>query len=433
MLNSEIILENIRKQHLQDIDLTLRPSFFELLKKLGDPHLKMPPTFHVAGTNGKGSTCAFLRAFLEAEGYKVHVYTSPHLVKFHERIRIAGSLITESELVDALQECKKKADVGSLSYFEIATAAAFLSFAHHKADYTVIEVGLGGRLDATNVIPKPLATVITRLSFDHRDYLGNTMEKIAYEKAGILRKNIPCFSASQPSKEALTTLRKRAQDLASPLYVEGIDWFITQQTNGFKYVFNKNIMDLPNPALLGQHQYSNASLALSALSVLPVPLSQTSAVAGVQKVYWPARLQLIKTGNLANIISDQFSLWLDGGHNDSAGEVLALQAEKWRSLDNKPLHLIFGMLNTKKPDEFLGPLKPYISSLQTISIPNEPLSLSADQLLGIAVHMGFSNVESTSTVEEALNKIKQSNSTGRILICGSLYLAGHILKKNHAI
>jgi dihydrofolate synthase/folylpolyglutamate synthase len=201
-MQSQTILERFRANYHKDIDLTLRPAYHDLLQKLGNPHLKLPPVFHVAGTNGKGSTCAFLRAMLEAEGYRVHVYTSPHLVWFHERIRVAGKLIEESELAEILKDCERCAAPNSVSYFEAATAAAFAVFAQHKADFTILEVGLGGRLDATNVIEKPLADIITRISFDHREYLGETLDGIAREKAGIMRKNVPCFVASQPAKES---------------------------------------------------------------------------------------------------------------------------------------------------------------------------------------------------------------------------------------
>ena len=433
------LLDSFRRDRARglndDVDLRLRPAYRDLLAKLGDPHKHLPPVFHVAGTNGKGSTCAFLRSMLEAAGYKMHVYTSPHLVRFHERIRIAGKLIDEDELVELLETCRKFSAPDSVTFFEAATAVAFAAFAKHHADFTIIEVGLGGRLDATNVIPKPLVSIITRLSMDHRDYLGDTIEKIAGEKAGIIKEGIPCFAAAQPDTDAIKVLRDKAIEMRAPLYVAGEDWKVTKTENGFDYSDKKHQFNLPQPALLGEHQYDNAGLAIAALvrvQDLGCRIQRDDIARGLRSVEWPARLQRINNGVLVDLLPKDCELWLDGGHNDSAGEVLARQAEAWQR-DGKPLHLICGMLATKKPAEFLSPLQPYIQSLHTIPIPDEIGSLTAADLASASREAGIKNIQIADGVEQALqNIIASSPEPQRILICGSLYLAGYVLQRNNS-
>lgn len=433
-LSSSVLLDSFRRDRARgtndDIDLTLRPAYRDLLAKLGDPHMKLPPVFHVAGTNGKGSTCAFLRAILEASGKRVHVYTSPHLVTFHERIRIAGKWIEESELVELLAMCQKLSAPSQVTYFEAATAVAFTAFARHPADFAVVEVGLGGRLDATNVIPNPVASIITRLSMDHRDYLGDTMAAIASEKAGIMHEGVPCFAAAQPNDDALDVLEQQAEKIHAPLFVANKDWQITKTENGFRYQDKKCSFDLPQPALRGEHQYHNAGLAIAAL-LHHSPLNEKILSDGLQNVEWPARLQQLTRGSLADMMPHDYELWLDGGHNDSAGEVLAEQAKKWLVEDAKPLHLICGMLTTKKPSEFLGPLQPYVIGISCVPIPNEAASFIPENLADVAHAAGIQNTETASDVFSAIKKIIATTSQPvRILICGSLYLAGDVLHQN---
>lgn len=434
MLSSSELLERFRRDHAQanstDINLTLRPAYRDLLQKLGNPHQKLPPVIHVAGTNGKGSTCAFLRSILEAEGYKVHVYTSPHLVSFHERIRIAGELISKDELVEILTTCLNSSAPGSISYFEAATATAFTAFARHKADFTILETGLGGRLDATNIVEKKLATVMTRLSYDHREYLGDTLADIAREKAGIMRAKTPCFVASQPNYESLKTLSVIAGELNVPLVLGGKDWNVKPTTNGFRFHSTQREIELPPPNLLGHHQFWNAGLAIATLIALQESISEKSIIRGLQSVEWPARLQKLTTGKLPALLPQNWELWLDGGHNDSAGEVLATQAQQWQKQDNKPLHLIIGMLTTKHPHEFLKPLQPHLTSLHTVTVPNEPLSFSNDMLADQTRLTGLKNVKPSASIPDAMKDISLSALPGRILICGSLYLAGHVLHLN---
>ncbi|HEU0117648.1 MAG TPA: folylpolyglutamate synthase/dihydrofolate synthase family protein [Alphaproteobacteria bacterium] len=428
---SHDILERFRLGYGKDIDLTLRPAYRELLQKLGDPQKHLPPVFHIAGTNGKGSTCAFLRSMLEAAGYKVHVYTSPHLVRFHERIRVAGKLIAEAELTAILEECERLATPGGVSYFEVSTAAALAAFARYPADFTILETGLGGRLDATNVVEKPLATIITRLSYDHREYLGDTLAQIAGEKAGIMREAVPCFTAQQPDDESRKALKDASEKIRVALISGGEGWKVTPTDSGFQFKDATRALTLPLPALPGEHQIQNAGLAIAALSVLKKPLTEEEIKRGLQNVQWPARLQKLEQGKLAEELPQGWELWLDGGHNDSAGEVLAAQAERWKKADNKPLLIVIGMLTTKKPEEFLRPLLPYITGGGSITIPGEPLSFSADKLADIMRDLGIQYVMPFASLDDAVGMTAiMSSSPMRVLICGSLYLAGHALAEN---
>ena len=429
--SSASILDRFRHHSGATINLTLSPPYLALLEKIGNPQRNLPPVVHVAGTNGKGSTCAFLRAMVEAAGFKAHVFTSPHLVTFHERIRIAGELIGEEELVEILKTCEKVGDEGEITYFEAATAAAFVAFANHPADITLLEVGLGGRLDSTNVVPAPTATVITRLSFDHRDYLGATMTTIAREKAGIMRLNVPCFTAAQPSLEALETLRQEARNLHAPLSVGDKDWRVEPLPDGFRFTSPHRTLDLPPPMLIGQHQYQNAGLALATLGAVPLTIPDSAIRKAMTNVEWPARLQRLRTGKLAELLPQEWELWLDGGHNDSAGEILATQIAAWREQDRRPLRIIFGMLSTKEPQEFLGPFASFVERLRAVTIENEPQSRSAENLTALARSCGISDAAPSQNLVQALQELAHGESPkGRILICGSLYLAGQALSLN---
>ncbi len=409
----------------------IEPAYLSLLEKLGNPQKKLPPAIHVAGTNGKGSTCAFMRAILEAAGYRVHVYTSPHLVHFHERIRIAGELISEEELSEILGDCERLADKGQVSDFEAATAAMFVAFARHPADVCILEVGMGGRCDATNVIDKAAATIITRLSFDHCKYLGNSLTEIAHEKAGIMRSGVPCFAATQ-AEEALAGLRDEAAKKKAPLFIDGNDWRVEPDDKGFRFSDMQRTFNLPRPSLAGDHQLHNAGLAIAALSALPFSITEDAIARGLQKVEWPARLQKITQGALADLLPENWELWLDGGHNDSAGEVLAAQLAKWRQEDrSKPVYLICGMLSTKDAKAFLTPMAPYAEVLRAVEIPGEILSFEAGELAVHARDAGLRSVETEKDIHAALAALARSSSgPARVLICGSLYLAGYVLRLN---
>lgn len=430
--SSSEILERLRLTHGKDINLTLRSGYLDLLARLGSPHLNLPPTILVAGTNGKGSTCAFLRAMIEATGRKVHVYTSPHLIRFHERIRIAGALISEEELVSLLLEIEREAEPGAVSLFEALTAAAFAAFARQEADVALLEVGLGGRLDATNVAPRLLASVITRLSFDHREFLGESMAEIALEKAGVFRPRAPCFLAPQPSSEAMLALREKATDQNVPLVVGGEDWRI-EAVDGEHFRFlnsTRKIERIPRPALLGTHQLWNAGLAMATSAALPFEIQDEAIKTAMKTVHWPGRLQQINDPSLPK----GWELWLDGGHNDSAGEVLAAQLQRWHRQDGKPIDLIYGMLTTKTPDEFLGPMLPFLRHIRTVYVEGERPGFAPEVLASKVRACGHQNVEPAPSPEAALQALLAytDQAPARILVCGSLYLVGDVLKKQRS-
>ena len=395
-----------------------------LLARLGDPQDRLPPVIHVAGTNGKGSTVAFLRACLEASGKRVHVYTSPHLVRFAERIRLAGKLIDEEALVAALEECERANDGTPITFFEITTAAAFLAFARTPADFVLLEVGLGGRFDATNVIAHPAATIITPVSLDHQQFLGDTVAKIAFEKAGILKPGVAAVIARQ-TKEAAAVIAARAHELGAPLYREGNEWTVAARGDGGLSYRGRTEFDLPAPALLGPHQYDNAGAALAALEHLPALALDAEALAqGLRRVEWPARLQRLHQGRLARLVPPGTELWLDGGHNAAGGAALAAMAGSWH---DKPLHLVFGMLKTHDARKFLEALAPHAASLEAIAIPGEANTLSAEEAAAAARDAG---IPATTSNGIAAAVAAAAQPGARVLICGSLYLAGRVLAEN---
>jgi dihydrofolate synthase/folylpolyglutamate synthase len=346
-VNTDQILARLMTLHPKSIDLVLH-RVERLLAALDHPERHLPPVIHVAGTNGKGSTVAFLRAMLEAAGYAVHVYTSPHLVTFNERIRVAGTLISNDDLNALLNECEAANGGLPITFFEITTVAAFLAFARTPADVVILETGLGGRLDATNVIKKPRLTCITPVSLDHQHFLGEDIASIMGEKAGILKSGVPCLSAHQPDPIAEAVLIEQAKSVGAPLK------FITATA--------------PSPRLPGLHQQFNAGLAAACAKALAPDFVVCDAAIqhGLKTVEWPGRLQHITSGPLAELLSDGWELWLDGGHNQSAAEVLAEHFQSWADQD---LWLVFGALNQRDPAAFLGPLAPYIQGLQAVTIP----------------------------------------------------------------
>ncbi|MBP7252093.1 MAG: bifunctional folylpolyglutamate synthase/dihydrofolate synthase [Alphaproteobacteria bacterium] len=417
------------------VELSLRPAYFDLLRHFGDPQNHLPPVFHVAGTNGKGSTCAFLRAMLEAAGQRVHVYTSPHLVHFHERIRLAGQLIDEPMLVDLLREVERVIVPGTISQFEATTAAAFAAFARTPADYLILETGLGGRFDATNIVAKPLASLISRISFDHREFLGDTLIKIAGEKAGIIKPGVHCFIGQQFDDAVDAVFCAEAEKQQAKLYHYGQDWHTSAHAEGFVYRDAHRALVLPSPALLGAHQVTNASLAIATLRhTLPHVVTPDQYAQGLRQVHWPARLQRLQAGKLAALLPPDWELWLDGGHNDSAGEVLAEQAAAWRADDGaeqRPLYVIYGMIKSKVPSEFLAPLQSSIAAIHAVAIPDTPSSLSAEEALDAANVCGLMQAQKAESVSLALHALARlSAKKARVLICGSLYLAGHVLAEN---
>jgi len=418
---SDAILERMMALHPKIIDLTL-DRMWRLLDALGNPQESLPPVIHVAGTNGKGSTVAMIRAGLEADGKTVHVYTSPHLARFHERIRLAGELISEAYLTEMLDECYAVNGGEPITYFEITTCAALLAFSRTPADYCLLEVGLGGRLDATNVVDKPVLTVITPVSIDHQQYLGETLGQIAFEKAGILKREVPCVVGPQ-GDAALEAIEARANRLAAPIIAQGQHWHVWEERGRLVFQDETGLLDLPPPNLPGAHQFDNAGSALAALRFLGLP--EEALEAAITRAEWPARMQRLTRGPLAES-APGIELWLDGGHNPAAGEALA---KHLTTLPERPTHVICGMLNTKDVAGFMRPLAPHIASLTAVSIPGEAATLTAEQTSGIAAACGIPDRQAGS-VAEALAQIAAEAPNARVLICGSLYLAGRILREN---
>lgn len=418
---SDAILARMLALHPKIIDLTL-DRMWRLLEALGHPQKQMPPVIHLAGTNGKGSTQAMIRAGLEGAGKSVHAYTSPHLARFHERIRLAGTLIDEDHLTQVLDECWEANDRQNITYFEITTCAALLAFSRVKADYTLLEVGLGGRLDATNVIDDPKVTVITPISFDHEQFLGNTIAKIASEKAGIIKRGVPVIVGPQP-EEAMDVIEATAARLGAPISAYGQHWHVFEERGRLVFQDEQGLLDLPLPALSGAHQIQNAGAALAVLRSLGC--DDVACEKAMTNVQWPARMQRLRSGPLVESAPDM-QLWLDGGHNAAAGQALgALMA----SMPARPTHLICGMLNTKDVSGFLSPLSEVSNSLYAVSIPGETNTLSAEDTASEAAKVGLTS-HIASSVSEALNAIAQKDPKARVVICGSLYLAGAVLREN---
>jgi len=407
--------------HPKIIDLTL-DRVWRLLEALGNPQDSLPPVIHIAGTNGKGSTQAMIRAGLEAAGHSVHAYTSPHLARFHERIRLAGELISEPHLTAMLEECYAANDGANITYFEITTCAALLAFARTPADYTLLEVGLGGRLDATNVVAEPALCIITPVSMDHEQYLGDTVAKIAGEKAGILKRGVTCIVGPQAEAglEAIETIAAR---VGAPLLIHGQHWHVAREGDRMIYQDENGLLDLPLPNLPGAHQIQNAGAALAALRHLDQP--EATYEAAVTRAFWPARMQRLRHGPLVDLAPD-IELWLDGGHNPAAGEAIGAHLA---TLPRRPTHLICGMLNTKDIGGYLRPLAPQVDSLHAVSIPDTVATLPAEETAQAATAAGIAASVSGS-VAEALADIAAQDPQARALICGSLYLAGGVLRDN---
>ncbi|MBO9450474.1 bifunctional folylpolyglutamate synthase/dihydrofolate synthase [Tropicibacter sp. R16_0] len=418
---SDVILDRMMALHPKIIDLTL-DRVWRLLGALDNPQAKLPPVIHIAGTNGKGSTQAMIRAGLEGAGLTAHAYTSPHLARFHERIRLAGELISEEHLTQVLDECYVANNGIDITYFEITTVAALLAFARTKADYTLLEVGLGGRLDATNVIDKPALTLITPVSIDHEQFLGNTLAKIAAEKAGIIKRGVPVIVGPQQD-EAMEVIEDTAARLGAPLIAYGQHWHVHRENDRLIYQDESGLRDLPLPNLLGAHQIQNAGAALAALRHLN--LGDAAYEAAVSRAEWPARMQRLKTGPLVDA-APEAELWLDGGHNAAAGEAIG---ELLQTLPNRPTHLICGMLNTKDVTGYLRPLAAQANTLTAVSIPGEMNTLSAEDTAAAATSVDL-QASTADTVLDALKAITAQDPQARVLICGSLYLAGNILREN---
>jgi dihydrofolate synthase/folylpolyglutamate synthase len=407
--------------HPKVMDLVL-DRVWRLLAALGNPQDRLPPVIHVAGTNGKGSTQAMIRAGLEQSGAKVHAYTSPHLARFHERIRLAGELISEEALTEVLDRCYAANCGEPITYFEITTVAAILAFAETPADYCLLEVGLGGRLDATNVVSDPAVTIITPVDLDHQQFLGDTLSQIAGEKAGIIKRSVPCVVGPQ-HVESLEVIEAIAARLQAPLAVHGQHWHVSTERDRLIYQDETGLLDLPMPALPGAHQVMNAGGAVAALRLLG--RDEAACEAALTNVYWPARMEHLRHGALVNLAAPA-ELWLDGGHNPAAGQALAATL---RAQPPRPTHLICGMLNTKDISGYMAPLAEVADSLHAVSIPGEQATLSADDTAAAAAKAGLP-AHVAPDVRTAIEAITKNDPHARILICGSLYLAGHVMREN---
>ena len=418
--HSDALLARMMEFHPKIIDLTL-DRVWRLLAALDQPERSVPPVIHIAGTNGKGSTQAMIRAGLEATGARVHAYTSPHLARFHERIRLAGDLISEPALSALLDEALAANGRDAITYFEITTCAALLAFARTPADYTLLEVGLGGRLDATNVVDSPALTVITPISLDHQQYLGETLPEIAGEKAGIIKRGVPCVVGPQ-EEAALEVIEARAARLGAPLLAYGQHWHVGVESGRLVYQDESGLLDLPLPNLAGPHQIQNAGMALAALRALG---RGEGAEGAVTRAEWPARMQRLRHGPLVEVLRDG-TLWLDGGHNPAAGEAIAATLAQ---MGVGRIWLICGMLNTKDVAGFMRPLRDVAQHLFAVSIPGEAATLPAEATAQAASDAGIT-ASTAESVQAALATIAAQDPQAHVLICGSLYLAGGILREN---
>lgn len=413
------IVARLHGLHPRLIDLSL-DRLLTLLEKLGNPERRLPPVIHVAGTNGKGSTCAFLRAMAEAAGLRVHVYTSPHLVRFNERIRVAGELVSDDDLTVAMEHVEQANAGAPITVFEVITAVAFHLFARTPADLCVLEVGLGGRGDATNVITRPAACGITSISLDHRELLGDTLAAIAREKAGIIKPGVPVAAGAQ-STEAADVLRAEAERVGAPLLLRGQAWDVQRRDGGFRYMDAHGELDLPPPSLPGAFQWDNAGIAIAALRASRVTVSDEAIAAGVTRAEWPARMQRLH-GSLARWLPPGWELWLDGGHNPGAGLVLGEFLAGWA---DRPLHLIVGMKQAKDSAEFLRPLLPHAATVWAVAEPDQHLAMPVEAIIAASGGVARPGL----LVAEALRAVAGQAGPARVLICGSLYLAGEVLKQ----
>lgn len=428
--SSSNILKRMESLHPEVIDLTLT-RVKRLLADLGSPQDQLNGVIHVAGTNGKGSVVAYLKAMLEAAGRRVHAFTSPHLVHFHERIALAGThmadRISEKDLRKYLRRAEDANAGESITFFEITTAAAFLAFADNPADYVLLETGLGGRLDATNVIDRPTLTVITPVSHDHERYLGSELAEIAAEKAGILKQGVPCIVGRQPP-EAYETIARRAHELGAPIIDQGQAWDAFEQQGRLVFQTDTSLLDLPLPRLVGRHQIDNAGIALAAASALDDrEIDEVALARGLKTARWPARLQQLTHPALQRHVMSGSEIWLDGGHNESAAEALARAMAEMEERVPRPLYLICGMMTGKEPADFFRHFAGLAKGAATIAVPGKDKAFGAEELADIACAAGIDAHPEADFVTALKASRDPGNEPARILICGSLYLAGHIL------
>ena len=423
------ILTRLSALHPHAIDLSL-DRMRRLLAQLGHPEQHLPPVIHVAGTNGKGSTIAYLRAICEAAGLRVHVYSSPHLVRLNETIRLAGMLVGDDELLATLQQVERINAGAPITLFEAETAAAFVLFAKHPADIVLLEVGLGGRLDATNVIEKPAACVLTPIGIDHTDFLGNTLLQIAAEKAGILKRRVPVISSEQ-SPEATAVIEQAARKLHAPTHFAGQEWHVGIERGRLVYQDDRGLMDLAAPKLFGRHQFGNAGLAIATLRALNFRIDTAAYEAGVARAEWPARMQRLSAGRLVELAPKEAEIWLDGGHNADGGRVIAAALGDLEERVSRPLVVIAGMMANKDAAGFLANFAGLTRHIIAVPIPDRAGAMTPQALADAARSLGM-RVEIAADVAGGLHALTKLayEVPPRILITGSLYLAGHVLADN---
>jgi dihydrofolate synthase/folylpolyglutamate synthase len=424
--SSDLILERLRALHPRAIDLSLA-RIERLLVALDHPERRLAPVVHVAGTNGKGSMLAMLDAMLQSDGRHVQRYISPHLVHFNERFLFDGRPIEEPQLARVLERAERVNAGLPITEFEITTAAAFLAFADRPADALLIETGLGGRLDATNVIARPRLTALAPISLDHQSFLGERLSQIAFEKAGILKPGVPCVVGPQPA-EALSVIESRAAEIGAPLKIHERDWGAQCVGDRLRVEADGRVLDLPLPVLAGAHQIGNAGLAVvCALALGDLTPGPDAIAAGLRAAQWPARLQRLKRGPLVDLLPAGSAVWLDGGHNPAAAQALA---DSLKDRDPRPWHLIVGMLKTKDQRGFLAPLAPLARSIHTVPVPDEPASWDASATADWLRSLDVAAMPAASVDDALAVLVKADPQPFRVLICGSLYLAGHILRDN---
>jgi len=421
-------LDRLAALHPKLIDLGLDRTR-DLLARLGNPHHNLPPVIHVAGTNGKGSVIALMRAMAEAAGCRVHVYASPHLCRFNERIRLAGQLIGDGALADLLEEVEAANGDTPVTFFEVTTSAAFLAFSRVEADLLLLETGLGGALDSTNVLDHPAATVITPIARDHEHFLGSDLAGIAEQKAGIMRPNVPCLAAAQ-TEAVHNALAGHAGAIGAPLQVLGDDiTWVRSDDGGIAIDLDQGPVHLPAPALRGAHQQANAALAAAALTTALPRINPDVMAKGVTRAFWPGRLQPLADGKLSRLLDQQ--VWIDGAHNAHGAAALAAALP---DLSDGKWHFICGALDTRPAAEFLRQIAPLAASIQCVTIPDQPASLGADTLAAEAQAV-FAGARMASSIVGALQAIADGSvaQDGPVMICGSLYLAGHVLAANETL
>ncbi len=433
MNDIETVLAEVARRRPRVIDLSL-DRVFAALDRLDNPHQNLPPVFHVAGTNGKGSTVSYLRSILEAAGHRVHVYTSPHLVRFNERVVLAGSEISDAAMIDALRLCDEAVGEQRLTYFETITCAALIAFAATPADFLILEVGLGGRLDATNILDKPLAALVTPVDMDHEHFLGDTLSMIAAEKAGIFRRGVPAVIGAQ-SPEAMSVLQQQARDIGANIYAFGEQWNVFPERGRMTYQDDNGLSDLDVPRLVGAHQIENAGLAIAAVKAAGLEIADEVLSVGIRSTFTPARMQRLTTGPLIDLAREELGvepeIWLDGGHNPHAARAIARVMADLEERNPKPLVMVSGMQANKDALGYFSAFAGLASEVFAVAADYEAVA-PAENIADAAGQAGLS-VTICQSVEEAMKRACQDkqNEPPRLLISGSLYLAGEILK-DHA-